>query len=64
MYMGNRVTRFGEYSPLGQVFSLKVFFCKITEVAKIIGEPFSSAKVMYVLVKTKLGLAASGHPGR
>jgi hypothetical protein len=39
-----RVTRLGEFSPLGQIFSLGSFFLKIPQIAKIIGLLFSTVK--------------------
>jgi hypothetical protein len=41
-----RVTRLGEFSPLGRLFTL-CSFLKITKVAQILGLPFSTVKVMY-----------------
>jgi hypothetical protein len=40
--VSSRVTRLGEFSPLGQVFTLSIFSCKITEVHKIVGLNFTT----------------------
>jgi hypothetical protein len=51
-----RVTRFGEFSPIGRLFSLGSFW-KITEVATKMRATFFHVK-MYALMLTKMGWAA------
>jgi hypothetical protein len=43
MYVKIRVTRFGEFSPVGRLFTMGIFV-KITEITQIL---FSTVKVMY-----------------
>jgi hypothetical protein len=49
----SRVTRLGEFSPIGRFYSLGSFL-KITEVAQILGLFFQGKS--YVLILTKDGL--------
>jgi hypothetical protein len=61
----NRVTRLGEFSPIGWLFSLGSL-SKITELAQILGQLFSNVPVMYLFWQ-QMGLGDfstnfSGHP--
>jgi hypothetical protein len=60
----------GEFFTIGRLFSLERIL-KIAEVAQILGVPFSTRQVLYVLNLIKIGLGytlcdfftnSSGHP--
>jgi hypothetical protein len=53
LWLMNRVTRLGEFSPNGWLFTLGCFL-KISEVAHIFGFLFSTVKVIYALILTKM----------
>jgi hypothetical protein len=67
--IGNGVTRLGEFSPIGRLFTLGSILL-ITEVAQIFVLPFSKLKnCVLILAKNGLGYSlgnsfayASGHP--
>jgi hypothetical protein len=50
-----RVTRWGEFSPFGQLFSSSCF-SKITEVARTFGPLFEAVKLMYNINKEWVGM--------
>jgi hypothetical protein len=53
-----RVTRLGEFSPIGWLFTLGSFL-KMTEVAQIFGLLFPNVSATYVLILTESGLGNS-----
>jgi hypothetical protein len=66
-YTTTRVTRLGEFSPVGRLITL-VIFVKMTEIAQIIGLHFSTVKVAYWFSQKNGFIVgyfftnASGHP--
>jgi hypothetical protein len=48
-----RVTRFGDFSPIGRLFSLGILFN--AEIAQILGHPFFTVKVMFRLRRKRFG---------
>jgi hypothetical protein len=53
---GTRVTRLGNFSPVGRLFTLRTFL-KIAEVAHMFGLFFPTVKFIYVLIFQTMELA-------